>query len=246
MTRAFVSLGGNLGPVERTLEQALRDLDAHPEITVRSHSSWIRTKAVGAGAGDDFLNGVAELHTGLDALELLAVLLKLEDHHGRVRTGHWSPRPLDLDLLLYGDAVIDAPRLRVPHPACWYRRFVLDPLAEIASDVTHPIKGASIAELRDRLLVRPLPVAVAGGSVSARQRLREQLAGTSADLTVSEWNAPAEVALLFWLGAAPGTERAAAEPAASFEDLPILPRLDISQAADPAVFARDVLTAAVG
>lgn len=246
MTRAFVSLGGNVGPVERTLEQALRELDAHPAITVRSYSSWMRTKAVGAAAGPDFLNGAAELHTGLDAFELLDVLLKLEDQHGRVRTGRWSPRTLDLDLVLYGDAVVDAPRLRVPHPACWYRRFVLDPLAEIAPDVIHPVKGTTMAGLRDRLLVRPLPVAVAGGSVTARQRLREQLAPVSPETVVSEWNAAAPAALLFWLGPPLATERAAAEPVACFEDLPILPRLDISQAADSAACARDVLTAALG
>jgi hypothetical protein len=79
-----------------------------------------------------------------------------------------------------------------------------------------------------------------------RRRLREQIAQTSAEATVAEWNARGEPALLFWLGPPPATERAAAEPAACFEDLPILPRLDISQAADPAAFARDVLTAALG
>jgi 2-amino-4-hydroxy-6-hydroxymethyldihydropteridine diphosphokinase len=249
MTRAFISLGGNVGQVERTLDRALEDLAAHPAIAVRSRSSWHRTQAVGAAAGGEFLNGTAELSTELSAFALLEVQLSVEDQHGRVRSGRWSPRTLDLDLLLYGEAVIDSSRLRVPHPACWYRRFVLDPLAEIAADVTHPEKGTSIAALRSRLLVRPLPVGVAGGEPDARRQLIERLGPQFSEAMVGEWHGPEtsrEPALLFWLGIATGANRAAAEPAIRFEELPVLPRLDLSRVGDAETFARDVVAAALG
>jgi hypothetical protein len=96
---------------------------------------------------------------------LLARLLAVETELGRVRTTRWGPRTVDLDLLMFGNVVLDdGPALRVPHPACWYRRFVLDPLVEIAPDVVHPEKHLTIRDLRQRLLLRPLPVAVIAGT----------------------------------------------------------------------------------
>ena len=163
MTTCLISLGGNLGDVSATIDRALLRLHQPPEISVGSRSSLFRTKPVGADAGAEFVNAAAVLETSLTAHDLLDRLLATETELNRVRTIHWGPRTLDLDLLFFGDAIIDdRPRLRVPHPACWYRRFVLDPLVEIAPQFVHPEKGVSIAELRLRLMVRPLPVCVVG------------------------------------------------------------------------------------
>ena len=156
-----MSLGGNLGDVAVTIDRALERLHQPPEVVLGKRSSLHRTKPVGADAGAEFVNSATQLETSLSAHELLDRLLSVEAEFGRVRTIRWGPRPLDLDLLFFGDAIIDdRPRLRVPHPACWYRRFVLDPLVEIAPEFVHPGKEVSTAELHHRLMVRPLPVCV--------------------------------------------------------------------------------------
>jgi 2-amino-4-hydroxy-6-hydroxymethyldihydropteridine diphosphokinase len=250
MTRCYLALGGNTGPVEQTFDRALSELGAEPRLALGQSSSLHRTRAVGPRAGDDYLNAVAELDTSLAPLELLDRLMALEDRAGRIRTGRWTPRPLDLDLLFYGSEIIDLPRLTVPHPACWYRRFVLDPLCEVAAGVVHPVKGLTAGGLRERLLVRPLPVALAGGDASARGGLIAQLARGFPEIAPEDWHqaegAP-DPALLFWLGAPrPATPTRAARTAASFDELPIVPRLDATRAADAAEFIGDVLTAALG
>ena len=161
MTDALISLGGNQGDVRATLREALCRMHRPPEILVRAVSSFVVTSPVGTDAGGEFVNAAAAVETPFSPRELLARLTALETELGRVRTTRWGPRTLDLDLLLFGSEILDdGPVLRVPHPACWYRRFVLDPVAEIAPDFVHPEKHLTIRELRERLLVRPLPVAV--------------------------------------------------------------------------------------
>ena len=161
MTTALISLGGNLGDIAATIGRALQRLHQPPEVCVVLRSSLFRTKPVGTDAGAEFVNAAAVLETSLTAHELFDRLLTTETEFHRVREIHWGPRTLDLDLLCFGDAVIDdQPKLRVPHPACWYRRFVLDPLVEIAPQFVHPEKGVTMTELRRRLTVRPLPVYV--------------------------------------------------------------------------------------
>ncbi len=161
MTYALISLGGNQGDVRATLREALSRMHRPPEIVVRAASSFVVTLPVGTDAGGEFVNAAAVVETTLSPRELLARLTALETELGRVRTTRWGPRTLDLDLLLFGSEILDeGPALRVPHPACCYRRFVLDPLAEIAPDFVHPEKHLTIRELRERLLVRPLPVSV--------------------------------------------------------------------------------------
>jgi 2-amino-4-hydroxy-6-hydroxymethyldihydropteridine diphosphokinase len=150
-----------MGSVAETLREAWQRLHSPPEIIVGPMSSLHRTSAVGADAGGEFINAAGRLETSLAARELLQRLHTVEAEFGRVRTLRWGPRTLDLDLLFFGDAIIDAaPHLQVPHPAAWYRRFVLDPLVEIASSFVHPVKRRTIGELRERLLVRPLPVQI--------------------------------------------------------------------------------------
>lgn len=128
---AHVALGANLGDAEKTLREALAALNAAPGVRVRRASSLYRTAPVDA-SGPDYLNAVAEIATTLSAPALLDALLNLEQVAGRERPYRNAPRTLDLDLLLYGDARIDSPRLTVPHPRMSERAFVLVPLAEIA------------------------------------------------------------------------------------------------------------------
>lgn len=165
MTTSLISMGGNLGNVAQTIDEALETLQRTAGIDVFKSSSLHRTKPVGADAGAEFVNAAAMLETSLTAHELLDRLLAIEAELGRVRTIHWGPRTLDLDLILFGDEIInDPPRLRVPHPACWYRRFVLDPLTEIAPQFVHPEKRVSVAKLQQRLLARPLAIGIVGDS----------------------------------------------------------------------------------
>ena len=133
MTRAYVGLGANLGDRERTLRAAVDALDAEAGIEVVAVSTLRETDPVGVGDQPRFLNGVAALETSLGAREFLDRLLAVEQRFGRVRVpGEHGPRTLDLDLLLYGDETIDEPGLAVPHPRLHERRFVLEPLAELA------------------------------------------------------------------------------------------------------------------
>jgi 2-amino-4-hydroxy-6-hydroxymethyldihydropteridine diphosphokinase len=142
VTRAYVGLGANLGDRERTLLGAIADLDAEEGIDVVAVSTLQETEPVGVGEQPLFLNGAAALDTTLAATELLDRLLAIEERFGRVRvSGEHGPRTLDLDLLLYGDAEIDAPGLVVPHPRLHERRFVLEPLVELDPRLVVPGHG---------------------------------------------------------------------------------------------------------
>ena len=110
-------------------------------------SSLYRTEPVGVRDQPSFLNAAVWVRTDLDASAVHALLQRLEDEAGRVRDVPMGPRTLDLDLLLYGSATVDEPRLTVPHPRMAERRFVLEPLVEIAPDVRHPVAGTSLADL---------------------------------------------------------------------------------------------------
>ncbi|HRN61807.1 MAG TPA: 2-amino-4-hydroxy-6-hydroxymethyldihydropteridine diphosphokinase [Luteimonas sp.] len=142
---AGIGLGGNLGDARATVLAALSALDSLPDTRLLRASRLYRTPAWGVTAQPDFINAAALVETGLDAQALLAGLLAIERDFGRVRatdgSDRWGPRTLDLDLLLYGDAVIDAPGLRVPHPHLHQRAFALLPLAEIAPDADIPGVG---------------------------------------------------------------------------------------------------------
>ena len=142
MTRAFVGLGANLGDREGTLRSAVDALGAEAGVEVVAVSTLRETEPVGVGEQPLYLNGAAELETTLTARELLDRLLAVEQRFGRVRSpGEHGPRTLDLDLLLYGDGVIDEPGLTVPHPRLHERRFVLEPLAELAPALVVPERG---------------------------------------------------------------------------------------------------------
>jgi 2-amino-4-hydroxy-6-hydroxymethyldihydropteridine diphosphokinase len=145
--RAFVALGANVGDREAAIRRALVALDATPGVRVARCSSLVETEPVGGPPQGRFLNGACEVRTTLPPRRLLDVLLAIERGLGRVRTVRDGPRTIDLDLLLFDDLVIDERDLVVPHPRMAERRFVLEPLAEIAADARDPRTGRTVAEL---------------------------------------------------------------------------------------------------
>jgi 2-amino-4-hydroxy-6-hydroxymethyldihydropteridine diphosphokinase len=151
-SRALIGLGSNLGDRRATLEGAIAALDATPGVQVRRVSAFHETGPVGGPPGQRaYLNAAAALETTLDPLELLHVLQTIEARFGRVRTVRWGERTLDLDLLLFDDRVIQTPALSVPHPRLTERRFVLEPLTEIAPQAVEPQTGRTVSELLGEL-----------------------------------------------------------------------------------------------
>jgi 2-amino-4-hydroxy-6-hydroxymethyldihydropteridine diphosphokinase len=155
---AYVALGSNLGDRLGYLAAARQALRARKDVALVRVSTVYETAPVGGPAGQGpYLNAAAEIGTTLSPDELLRVLLDIEQRNGRVRTEPDGPRTLDLDLLLYGEVVRESPDPIVPHPRLHERLFVLQPLAEIAPNVIHPILKRSIADvLADRLGIRPI------------------------------------------------------------------------------------------
>jgi 2-amino-4-hydroxy-6-hydroxymethyldihydropteridine diphosphokinase len=146
--RVFLGLGANLGDRLATLRAAVDDLAALGRVAARS-SVW-ETEPI--GPPPDYLNAAVALDTALDPDALLDGLLAIEDRHGRVRVGaRDAPRTLDLDVLLWEGRILDGPRLVVPHPRLAERLFALEPLAEIAAEVVHPLLHRTIEGLRDDL-----------------------------------------------------------------------------------------------
>ena len=144
MTKAYVALGANLGNPQEALQAALEDLRQTAGVGVTAVSSFYRTAPV-ESSGPDYVNAVAEVATTLAASELLHVLQRIENAHGRVRPVGVvnAPRTLDLDLLLFGKDTVATPELTVPHPRMHLRAFVLVPLLEIAPDAVIPGLGAA-------------------------------------------------------------------------------------------------------
>jgi 2-amino-4-hydroxy-6-hydroxymethyldihydropteridine diphosphokinase len=138
--RAWVALGANLGDARHALAAALAALAGLPDTRVAAVSSLYRTAPLDA-QGPDFLNAVAALDTALPAEALLDALHAIERAAGRERPYRNAPRLLDLDLLMHGDAVVDSPRLTLPHPRMHLRAFVLAPLAELAPELVVPGHG---------------------------------------------------------------------------------------------------------
>lgn len=148
MTVAYVGLGANLGEPRRQVEQALRELGGIPRTRVVKASSLYRSAPVGYASQPEFVNAVAQVETGLTAAQLLAELQAIETRHGRSRSFANAPRTLDLDLLLFGQAVLAQRNLTLPHPRMHERAFVLVPLVEIAPEVTLPGLGKAADLLR--------------------------------------------------------------------------------------------------
>lgn len=142
----YLSLGSNLGDRERNLRNALGFL-AEPPLRVLRTSSFYETEPLGVPGQRWFLNAVAEIETDFFPRQLLARLQRIEQQLGRRRLKPKGPRTIDIDILLYGGSVIDADELQVPHPRLAERRFVLEPLAELAPDLRHPVTRRTVAEM---------------------------------------------------------------------------------------------------
>ena len=149
LTPVAIALGSNLGDRERSLREALAELAS--SIGDLRVSTFRETDPVGVGAQPRFVNAAATGRAMLSARALLTRLLHVERRFGRERPRPGAPRTLDLDLILYGDQIIDEPELTVPHPRFRERLFVLEPLAEIAADWVDPVTGHTVGELLEVL-----------------------------------------------------------------------------------------------
>jgi 2-amino-4-hydroxy-6-hydroxymethyldihydropteridine diphosphokinase len=148
---AYVGLGSNLGERESMIRLALDDLTRVPVTQLVRASSLYDTEPMGDVEQPNFLNAVAQLETELTARQLLWNLLLIERRLGRVRTRRWGPRTIDLDLLLFGQQVVDEPDLTVPHPELLRRSFVLVPLVELDPLLVHPVTGETLVAHLSRL-----------------------------------------------------------------------------------------------
>ena len=150
MPTAFIALGSNLGDRAAHLRHAAEAMNALPGTTVVRVSHHYETDPVGPPGQGPYLNAAAEICTELSPRDLLEGLLRIEREAGRDRSSdavRWGPRPLDLDLLLYDDSMLNDPGLTLPHPRMHERAFVLQPLAEIAPNTRHPVVNQTISEL---------------------------------------------------------------------------------------------------
>lgn len=151
MAKAYIGIGSNLGDRIGYCLKAVEMMKGISDFQFIGCSDWYLTRPVGVIKQDWFVNGAASLSTHISAQDLLNRLLEIEKSLGRVRSEHWGPRVIDLDLLLYGDAVIQEGTLKVPHPFMHLRRFVLVPMAQLAPNEVHPLLGSTMSELLDGL-----------------------------------------------------------------------------------------------
>ena len=158
----LLGLGSNLGDRREFIERAARLIDEIEGVELKSISSLIETEPVGGPPQGRYLNGAAELETALEPRDLLARLQEVEAELGRVRKVLNGPRNIDLDILLFGDLVVEAGDLVLPHPRMCERAFVLEPLNEIVPGRVHPIKRKSIEELLGELRSAAARVPTAG------------------------------------------------------------------------------------
>jgi len=181
---AYIGLGGNMGDRSETIETAIKMLAENEHIESVSVSELIETSPLGGAEQPDYLNAVAELQTTLSPEQLHRTMIEIEDHLGRVRQEKWSPRTIDLDLLLYDDKIINTAELIVPHPQMHLRSFVLTGLCLLNPDIIHPVMKVTVKELASRLNGgdfvpepdRPQLISIAGNIGVGKTTLTKKLA----------------------------------------------------------------------
>jgi 2-amino-4-hydroxy-6-hydroxymethyldihydropteridine diphosphokinase len=153
MITAYIGIGSNLGDKRNNCLKALEMLGEIPGCELIGHSDLYLTSPVGVEDQDWYVNGVASISAGISAQELLKELLAIESVMGRIRNKEirWASRIIDLDILVFGGEIIREKNLIVPHPLMHVRRFVLEPIVELAPDLIHPSLGVSMTELLQKL-----------------------------------------------------------------------------------------------
>ena len=150
MVDVFLLLGSNLGDRKLLLKQAINSIEEEIAPVIKQ-SAVYETQSWGKTDSPDYLNQVILIQTELSAQIILQKILNIEWKIGRVREEKWGPRLIDIDILFYGDVLIDEPELKVPHPELHKRRFTLEPLAELAAGFIHPVLHKNISELKNEL-----------------------------------------------------------------------------------------------
>jgi 2-amino-4-hydroxy-6-hydroxymethyldihydropteridine diphosphokinase len=148
---AFIGIGSNRGNRKENCETAVRIIASHKDTAIVIKSSLYETEAWGEESQDNFLNCVAKIQTGKNVFDFFSLLQQTENKIGKQKEGFWGPRNIDIDLLFFGQEIINEPDLTVPHPFLHLRRFVIEPLSEIAPDFIHPTINQSIRALLKNL-----------------------------------------------------------------------------------------------
>ncbi len=146
MSKVFIGVGSNLGDRKALIDEAADRLARVPDVVFRNKSKVYETEPVEAEGGK-FMNAVWEIETRMSPRELLGSLLTIEEAMGRVRMHKNEARPIDLDILLYDEQVIEEPGLSIPHPRLHERWFVLKPLSDLGSDIRHPKKKKTVIDM---------------------------------------------------------------------------------------------------
>jgi deoxyguanosine kinase len=181
---AYIGLGSNMGDRRSYIDKALQMIAAAEQVELCRSSDVIETEALASTRQPKFLNAVAELKTTLSTTDLHKMLSDIECELGRTRRGHWWPRTIDLDLLLFGKEILQSPDLTIPHPQMHLRSFVLNGLCQLNGNLPHPILGVSFNELKARLNGRdfalepdkPQLVSIAGNIGAGKTTLAGKLA----------------------------------------------------------------------
>ncbi len=187
MPVSLIALGSNEGNRLANIEAAVAKLRRQPHVAILGISGWHETTPVGGPSEQArFLNGALKVETSLAPVELFALLEQIENRLGRRRGERWGPRTIDLDLLLYDDLVLNSPSLVLPHPRMAWRRFVLEPAAEVAAEMLHPTTGWTVGRLLEHLNAAPAYVAITGPIAAGKSHLALRLAAAAPARLVEE------------------------------------------------------------